>query len=136
MFQTDQYNSTYPLYPTGVMPFPSCPVYTATKHGVMGFTRAMAVSKVYLPKSTEAAAWLCVCLNLWLCVFPQDLSTASGYGIRFNAVCPGFVQTGLLTDTMQNLGKFSHMADKIKEGMELYGVIEWVFSEKSKLFIG
>ncbi|XP_063750397.1 15-hydroxyprostaglandin dehydrogenase [NAD(+)]-like isoform X2 [Eleginops maclovinus] len=43
----------------GLGPLKCCPVYTATKHGVVGFTRAMAAA-----------------------------STAAGYGIRFNAICP------------------------------------------------
>lgn len=34
--------STTP-HPTGLIPLLSCPVYTATKHGVVGFTRAMSV---------------------------------------------------------------------------------------------
>ncbi|XP_029029799.1 15-hydroxyprostaglandin dehydrogenase [NAD(+)]-like [Betta splendens] len=48
----------------GVFPVKLCPVYTASKHGVVGFTRAMAAA-----------------------------SSASGYGVRFNAICPGTVQT-------------------------------------------
>ncbi|XP_037605075.1 15-hydroxyprostaglandin dehydrogenase [NAD(+)]-like [Sebastes umbrosus] len=58
-----------------------CPVYTASKHGVVGFTRAMAAT-----------------------------STAAGYGIRFNALCPAAVQTDLLTNIRNCLGQFSHLA--------------------------
>ncbi|KAK2828062.1 hypothetical protein Q5P01_019096 [Channa striata] len=64
----------------GLGPLPSCPVYTATKHAVVGFTRAMA-----------------------------GASAASGYGIRFNALCPGFVQTDLLSNILARLGPFSHL---------------------------
>ncbi|XP_062414165.1 15-hydroxyprostaglandin dehydrogenase [NAD(+)]-like isoform X2 [Pungitius pungitius] len=32
----------------GLFPFLSCPVYTATKYGVVGFTRAMAVRMAFL----------------------------------------------------------------------------------------
>ncbi|XP_071316846.1 15-hydroxyprostaglandin dehydrogenase [NAD(+)]-like [Trachinotus anak] len=66
----------------GLGPLLSCPVYTATKHGVIGFTRAMAAA-----------------------------SAASGYGIRFNALCPGFVQTDLFSTILDRLGQFSHLAD-------------------------
>ncbi|XP_040908167.1 15-hydroxyprostaglandin dehydrogenase [NAD(+)]-like isoform X3 [Toxotes jaculatrix] len=62
----------------------TCPVYTATKNGVVGFTRAMAAA-----------------------------SAASGYGIRINALCPGFVQTDLLSDATSKLGRFSHLADRV-----------------------
>ncbi|KAM6911679.1 15-hydroxyprostaglandin dehydrogenase [NAD(+)] [Lycodopsis pacificus] len=78
----------------GLGPLPSCPVYTATKHGVVGFTRAMAAA-----------------------------STASGYGIRFNILCPGFVQTDLFTAIKTNLGQFSHLADATQQLIEQFGVV-------------
>ncbi|XP_034461660.1 15-hydroxyprostaglandin dehydrogenase [NAD(+)]-like [Hippoglossus hippoglossus] len=68
----------------GLGPFACCPVYTATKYGVVGFTQAMAAA-----------------------------STASGYGIRFNALCPSLVQTDLSTHMLDRLGQFSHLADTI-----------------------
>ncbi|KAM9348576.1 15-hydroxyprostaglandin dehydrogenase [NAD(+)]-like [Symphorus nematophorus] len=74
----------------GLGPLLSCPVYTATKHGVVGFTRAMAAA-----------------------------STASGYGIRFNAICPGLVQTDLFSNILDRLGQFSHLADITKKMSEV-----------------
>uniref|UniRef100_A0AAQ6IPC2 15-hydroxyprostaglandin dehydrogenase n=1 Tax=Anabas testudineus TaxID=64144 RepID=A0AAQ6IPC2_ANATE len=68
----------------GIFPVESCPVYTATKHGVVGFTRAMAAA-----------------------------STASGYGIRFNAICPGPVQTQLLSISTSRMGQFSHLLERV-----------------------
>lgn len=35
---------TKPLCAEGIEPLSSCPAYSATKHGVVAFTRAMAVS--------------------------------------------------------------------------------------------
>ncbi|XP_040908168.1 15-hydroxyprostaglandin dehydrogenase [NAD(+)]-like [Toxotes jaculatrix] len=70
----------------GLGPLLSCPVYTATKHGVIGFTRAMAAA-----------------------------SSASGYGIRFNALCPTFVQTDLFSAILDRLGQFSHLADATQQ---------------------
>ncbi|XP_056264181.1 15-hydroxyprostaglandin dehydrogenase [NAD(+)]-like [Pseudoliparis swirei] len=78
----------------GLGPLPSCPVYTATKHAVVGFTRAMAAA-----------------------------STASGYGVRFNALCPGFVQTDLFSAIKSNLGRFSHLAAATQQQVELLGVV-------------
>ncbi|KAF1378299.1 hypothetical protein PFLUV_G00189100 [Perca fluviatilis] len=78
----------------GLGPLPSCPVYTATKHGVIGFTRAMAAA-----------------------------STASGYGVRFNALCPGFVQTDLFTTIPSKLGQFSHLADATHQIAEKFGIL-------------
>ncbi|KAM8897947.1 15-hydroxyprostaglandin dehydrogenase [NAD(+)] isoform 2-T2 [Spinachia spinachia] len=78
----------------GLGPLPSCPVYTATKHGVVGFTRAMAA-----------------------------VSEASGYGVRFNVVCPGFVQTDLFSAVKTNLGRFSHMGDATEQLVQHLGVI-------------
>ncbi|XP_056265840.1 15-hydroxyprostaglandin dehydrogenase [NAD(+)]-like isoform X1 [Pseudoliparis swirei] len=70
----------------GLGPLPSCPVYTATKHAVVGFTRAMAAA-----------------------------STALGYGIRFNAVCPTFVQTDLFSNIYDRMGIFSQLADQTRK---------------------
>ncbi|XP_034539716.1 15-hydroxyprostaglandin dehydrogenase [NAD(+)] [Notolabrus celidotus] len=78
----------------GLGPLPSCPVYTATKHGVIGFTRAMAAA-----------------------------STASGYGVRLNAVCPSFVQTELFSNILDRLGNLSHLADATKEMAEKFGML-------------
>lgn len=78
----------------GLGPLLSCPVYTATKFGVVGFTRAMAAA-----------------------------STVSGYGIRFNALCPGFVQTDLFSTIPSKLGKFSHLADATQKLVDKIGMI-------------
>ncbi|KAK0131148.1 15-hydroxyprostaglandin dehydrogenase [NAD(+)] [Merluccius polli] len=81
----------------GLAPLPSVPVYTATKHGVVGFTRAMA-----------------------------DASKESGYGIRFNLICPTFVQTDIL-NALQSpaiLGQFSNLEDSTKKLMEQHGILD------------
>ncbi|XP_070773582.1 15-hydroxyprostaglandin dehydrogenase [NAD(+)]-like [Enoplosus armatus] len=78
----------------GIGPLISCPVYTATKHGVVGFTRAMAAA-----------------------------STASGYGIRVNALCPSFVQTDLFTGIAAKLGQHAHLVDATKQLVEVIGLM-------------
>ncbi|KAM9728808.1 15-hydroxyprostaglandin dehydrogenase [NAD(+)]-like [Menidia menidia] len=78
----------------GIGPFPSCPVYTATKHGVVGFTRAMGAA-----------------------------SEASGYGIRFNVICPSFVQTDFLANIPEKLGRFSHLADAAHKLVDTLGIL-------------
>ncbi|TNN38194.1 15-hydroxyprostaglandin dehydrogenase [NAD(+)] [Liparis tanakae] len=78
----------------GLGPLPSCPVYTATKHAVVGFTRAMAAASV-----------------------------ASGYGVRFNALCPGFVQTDLFSAIESNLGRFAHLAAATQQLAEHFGLV-------------
>ncbi|XP_030294908.1 15-hydroxyprostaglandin dehydrogenase [NAD(+)] [Sparus aurata] len=78
----------------GLGPLPSCPVYTATKHGVVGFTRAMAAN-----------------------------SALSGYGIRVNTLCPGFVQTELFTEIPARLAQHSHLADATVQLVEKLGTI-------------
>lgn len=84
----------------GLSPLLSCPAYTATKHGVVGFTRAMAAA-----------------------------SSVSGYGIRVNAFCPGFVQTDLFSSIPSHLGQFSQLAyatQNIVEGMGILSVSDAV----------
>lgn len=78
----------------GIGPLLSCPVYTATKHGVLGFTRAMALA-----------------------------STASDYGVRINAICPGYVNTHLFNAISGNLGRFSNLAEVTAKGVEKIGII-------------
>uniref|UniRef100_A0A3B4ZF62 15-hydroxyprostaglandin dehydrogenase [NAD(+)] n=1 Tax=Stegastes partitus TaxID=144197 RepID=A0A3B4ZF62_9TELE len=79
----------------GIGPLPTCPVYTATKSGVVGFTRAMATA-----------------------------SAASGYGIRINVLCPGFVQTDLMSNITTRLGQFSHLADLAHQLIDKIGIIK------------
>lgn len=62
--------------PTGLLQVPCCPVYAATKHGVIGFTRAMAVSRVY---SRWCVWWVCVCVCVYVCFsFPSGSLFRSG----------------------------------------------------------
>lgn len=79
---------------SGVILQPTCPVYTASKYGVVGFTRAMAVA-----------------------------SKVSGYGIRVNTLCPGLVQTELTSNVEPRLGKFSHLVNGFKEIGDKFGVL-------------
>ncbi|CAJ1063664.1 -hydroxyprostaglandin dehydrogenase [Notolabrus celidotus] [Xyrichtys novacula] len=50
-------------------------------------------------------------------------SSASGYGIRVNAVCPSFVQTELFANILDKLGQFSHLADATKGMVEKFGTL-------------
>jgi NAD(P)-dependent dehydrogenase (short-subunit alcohol dehydrogenase family) len=54
----------------GLMPMPADPIYTLTKHAVVGYVRAIA------PHLAER-------------------------GIRINAICPGFVNTPIVTDELR-----------------------------------
>ncbi|KAM4620067.1 15-hydroxyprostaglandin dehydrogenase [NAD(+)] [Polymixia lowei] len=81
----------------GLGPLLSTPVYTATKHGVVGFTRALA-----------------------------DASKVLGYGIRFNILCPAFVQTDILNAmrTPEKVGQFIHLTEATEKLMETFGMLE------------
>uniref|UniRef100_A0A8C4F9E4 15-hydroxyprostaglandin dehydrogenase [NAD(+)] n=1 Tax=Dicentrarchus labrax TaxID=13489 RepID=A0A8C4F9E4_DICLA len=76
---------------------PHQPVYTATKHGVIGFTRAMA-----------------------------DASSLGNYGVRINVLCPAFVDTPLLhsVEHEDNMGKFVKFKDDFKRSMSKFGVLQ------------
>ncbi|XP_053703627.1 15-hydroxyprostaglandin dehydrogenase [NAD(+)]-like [Synchiropus splendidus] len=79
----------------GLGAFPSSPVYVATKHAVVGFTRSMALA-----------------------------SSISGYGVRFNAVCPFFVETEMLKKSSQLMGQFSHLKDYNTPLLERVGMMQ------------
>ncbi|XP_024145867.1 15-hydroxyprostaglandin dehydrogenase [NAD(+)] isoform X2 [Oryzias melastigma] len=76
---------------------PHQPVYTATKHGVIGFTRAMA-----------------------------DASVLGNYGVRINVLCPAFVDTPLLQSVEEedNMGKFVKFKEDFKRSMDKFGVLQ------------
>uniref|UniRef100_A0A3P8NQT5 15-hydroxyprostaglandin dehydrogenase n=1 Tax=Astatotilapia calliptera TaxID=8154 RepID=A0A3P8NQT5_ASTCA len=76
---------------------PHQPVYTATKHGVIGFTRAMA-----------------------------DAAIQGDYGVRIHALCPAFVDTPLLqsVEDEDNMGKFVKFKDDFKRSMSKFGVLQ------------
>lgn len=67
-----------------------------------------------------------------MCVFLQAASTASGYGVRFNVLCPGFVQTDLFSTILDKLGQFSNLADVTQKYAD-QGVLKWVFSRRSAM---
>lgn len=76
---------------------PHQPVYTATKHGVIGFSRALA-----------------------------DASEQGNYGVRINTLCPAFVDTQLLqtVEHEETMGKFVKYKDEFKQRMDKYGVLK------------
>ncbi|XP_076845586.1 15-hydroxyprostaglandin dehydrogenase [NAD(+)] [Brachyhypopomus gauderio] len=76
---------------------PHQPVYTATKHGVIGFSRALA-----------------------------DASEQGHYGVRINTLCPAFVDTQLLrtVEHEENMGKFVKFKDEFKQRMDKFGVLK------------
>ncbi|XP_012672013.1 15-hydroxyprostaglandin dehydrogenase [NAD(+)] [Clupea harengus] len=89
----------------GLGPLPTCPVYTATKHGVMGFSRAVAMA-----------------------------SEAAGYGVRVNMICPIFVQTALLSslESEEAAGEFYPLRDINTKLLQTYGTLE--VSDVAKAF--
>uniref|UniRef100_A0A3Q4H6D9 15-hydroxyprostaglandin dehydrogenase [NAD(+)] n=1 Tax=Neolamprologus brichardi TaxID=32507 RepID=A0A3Q4H6D9_NEOBR len=78
----------------GLGPLLTGPVYSATKHGLVGFTRSI---------SHRLAA----------------IISTSDYGIRANAICPGFVQTNLISEIKSQTGQFAHLVDVAECILEL-----------------
>ncbi|XP_019377340.1 PREDICTED: 15-hydroxyprostaglandin dehydrogenase [NAD(+)] [Gavialis gangeticus] len=81
----------------GLMPATHQPVYCATKHGIIGFTRSMALA-----------------------------AEMKNYGVRLNTICPGFVNTPILQsiDKEENMGQYYAYKDEIKDMMKFYGVMD------------
>uniref|UniRef100_A0A8B9ZF06 15-hydroxyprostaglandin dehydrogenase [NAD(+)] n=1 Tax=Anas platyrhynchos TaxID=8839 RepID=A0A8B9ZF06_ANAPL len=81
----------------GLMPAAFQPVYCATKHGVIGFTRSIALA-----------------------------ANIENYGVRLNTICPGFVNTPILQsiDKEENMGQYFSYKDEIKNMMQFYGVMD------------
>ncbi|XP_041079900.1 15-hydroxyprostaglandin dehydrogenase [NAD(+)] [Polyodon spathula] len=81
----------------GLGPFLSAPVYTATKHAVVGFSRALA-----------------------------DASQVSDYGVRINVLCPSFAKTDILEtfNTEDLMGQFSNLRPTTQKLLEQMGVLD------------
>ncbi|XP_077158564.1 15-hydroxyprostaglandin dehydrogenase [NAD(+)] isoform X2 [Paroedura picta] len=80
----------------GLMPAPFQPVYCASKHGVIGFTRSLAI-----------------------------ISKTGKYGIRINAICPAFVNTPILKtiEKEENMGQYLAYKEELKNMIESYGLL-------------
>ncbi|KAK7143885.1 hypothetical protein R3I93_014903 [Phoxinus phoxinus] len=81
----------------GLGPLPMAPIYTATKHGVVGFSRAMA-----------------------------SVSKLADYGVRINILCPWFVKTSLLSflKSEEHTGSFFPLKGITEMMMEKNGCLE------------
>ncbi|XP_076843172.1 15-hydroxyprostaglandin dehydrogenase [NAD(+)]-like [Brachyhypopomus gauderio] len=90
----------------GLGPLPGAPVYTATKHGVVGFSRALA-----------------------------EASKIADFGVRINALCPSFVQTALLDSfkSEEKTGQFFILKAAVQSMLEKFTVLE--VEEVAKAFL-
>uniref|UniRef100_A0A671KKB1 15-hydroxyprostaglandin dehydrogenase [NAD(+)]-like n=1 Tax=Sinocyclocheilus anshuiensis TaxID=1608454 RepID=A0A671KKB1_9TELE len=81
----------------GLGPLPMAPIYTATKHGVVGFSRAMAA-----------------------------VSKLANYGVRINILCPWFVKTNLLStmNSEKHIGSFFPLKGIAETMMQNRGCLE------------
>ncbi|XP_053110763.1 15-hydroxyprostaglandin dehydrogenase [NAD(+)] isoform X2 [Hemicordylus capensis] len=81
----------------GLVPVAHQPVYCASKHGVVGFTRSIAMA-----------------------------SKIGNYGVRINTICPGFVNTPILQsiDKEENMGQYSAYKEEIKDMIKFYGILD------------
>lgn len=81
----------------GLMPVAQQPVYCASKHGIIGFTRSAAMAANLMKN-----------------------------GVRMNAICPGFVNTPILEsiEKEENMGQYIEYKDHIKDMMKYYGILD------------
>ncbi|ELK24896.1 15-hydroxyprostaglandin dehydrogenase [NAD+] [Myotis davidii] len=82
---------------SGLMPVAQQPVYCASKHGIVGFTRSAAMA-----------------------------TNLMNSGVRINAICPGFVNTPILEtiEKEENMGQYIEYAYHIKDMMKYYGILD------------
>lgn len=92
----------------GLGPLPMAPIYTATKHGVVGFSRAMAA----------------------VCKMVDN-------GVRINILCPWFVKTNLLSflNSEEHTGSFFPLKGYTQMMMENCGCLEVDAVAKAFLFL-
>ncbi|KAB1256089.1 15-hydroxyprostaglandin dehydrogenase [NAD] [Camelus dromedarius] len=80
-----------------LMPVAQQPVYCASKHGIIGFTRSAAMA-----------------------------ANLMNSGVRLNVICPGFVNTPILKsiEKEENMGQYIEYTGHIKDMMEFYGILD------------
>ncbi|XP_048364966.1 15-hydroxyprostaglandin dehydrogenase [NAD(+)] [Sphaerodactylus townsendi] len=80
----------------GLVPAPYQPVYCASKHGVIGFTRSIA-----------------------------GASKEKNYGVRINTICPGYVNTPILQtiEKEENMGQYLEFKENLQALMKFYGLL-------------
>ncbi|XP_028838419.1 15-hydroxyprostaglandin dehydrogenase [NAD(+)]-like [Denticeps clupeoides] len=90
----------------GVVHLAGAPIYTATKHAVVGFSRAMA-----------------------------EFSAAAGYGVRICMLCPAFVRTDILNALKEKdkLGEFFRLKHLTENLLDVAGLMET--SDVAKVFL-
>uniref|UniRef100_A0A2K5D033 15-hydroxyprostaglandin dehydrogenase [NAD(+)] n=1 Tax=Aotus nancymaae TaxID=37293 RepID=A0A2K5D033_AOTNA len=81
----------------GLIPVAQQPVYCASKHGIVGFTRSAALA-----------------------------ANLMNSGVRLNAICPGFVNTPILEsiEKEETMGQYIEYKDHIKDMMKYYGILD------------
>ncbi|XP_055016008.1 15-hydroxyprostaglandin dehydrogenase [NAD(+)]-like [Boleophthalmus pectinirostris] len=79
----------------GLEAIPYSPVYSATKFGVVGFTRAMGLA-----------------------------SLVAEDGVRFNALCPAYIKTNLSEKIPDRLGPYTPMRDLMMELINKLGIMD------------
>jgi len=95
----------------GLMGFANLPAYVASKHGVVGLTKSVA------------------------------LEFARGGGIRVNAVCPGNVRTPMLAgfaggeDALEGMGKVTPIG-RLADPGEIAEAIVWLCSDAASYVTG
>ncbi|XP_078086801.1 15-hydroxyprostaglandin dehydrogenase [NAD(+)]-like isoform X2 [Mustelus asterias] len=82
---------------SGIHPIISAPVYSASKHGVLGFSRAMA-----------------------------GASKAQSLGIRINVLCPSFTDTPLMKNisSRETMGQFASLEQIVIKTVAAVGIID------------
>ncbi|XP_072368749.1 15-hydroxyprostaglandin dehydrogenase [NAD(+)]-like isoform X1 [Scyliorhinus torazame] len=81
----------------GIIPMIFGPVYSASKHGVLGFSRAIA-----------------------------GASKAECLGVRINTLCPSFAETPIMKtlSSQEQLGQFAGLKDIVIKTVETVGIID------------
>uniref|UniRef100_A0A8C1VRI9 15-hydroxyprostaglandin dehydrogenase [NAD(+)] n=1 Tax=Cyprinus carpio TaxID=7962 RepID=A0A8C1VRI9_CYPCA len=110
----------------GLGPLPLAPIYTATKHGVVGFSRAMAVRILHIKHSISFVKEKAFDFYFSLIAHQQAVSTLANYGVRINTLCPWFVKTSLLSvmSSEEHLGSFFPLKGFADTMMENRGCLE------------
>lgn len=94
---------------SGVLFFKHNPVYSATKHGILAFTKCMGVS--------DTQPIFKAISNLTYFTFQNDI-TATLHGIHFLTICPGITDTSIITDNVENRFRSELQAARVEWLME------------------
>lgn len=104
---------------------PGIPIYNATKHGVVGFTRSLAVSNHFHSIDSNFDKRL-----KYFVIFSHEQHNCyfSKHGVKFTIVCPGVTDTAFLAEGKKHNTLFPEAREISEKILKIVPIQTWANS--------